>query len=220
MTKMPVKIGLVDDHVLMREALANMINSFDGYSISLLAENGLDFIEKLNKTSMPDILLLDLSMPGMDGHDTIKWLSKNHPEIKTLILTHFGAESIIHLIKGGVRGFLKKDILPGELKTALQSVMEKGSYCSQTVTSRLFSLIQNHTSNNSVWGAVILNDNEISFLKLVATEMTYKEMALKMKISHRTIDNYRDALFLKLSVKSRIGLAMYAVKSGIVTMNY
>jgi two-component system, NarL family, invasion response regulator UvrY len=159
-------------------------------------------------------------MPGMDGHDTIKWLSKNHPEIKILLLTHYDAESIIHLIKGGVRGFLKKDVPPGELKTALQSVMEKGSYCSQTVTSRLFNLMQNHSSKSSVWGTVILNDNEVSFLKLVATEMTYKEMALKMKISHRTVDNYRDALFLKLNVKSRIGLAMYAVKSGIVTMNY
>jgi two-component system invasion response regulator UvrY len=220
MTKIPVKIGLVDDHVLMRDALATVINTFDGFKVSLLAENGLDFIEKLNQTSMPDILMLDLSMPGMDGHDTIKWLSKNHPEIKILLLTHYDAESIIHLIKGGVRGFLKKDVPPGELKTALQSVMEKGSYCSQTVTSRLFNLMQNHSSKSSVWGTVILNDNEVSFLKLVATEMTYKEMALKMKISHRTVDNYRDALFLKLNVKSRIGLAMYAVKSGIVTMNY
>lgn len=220
MTKIPVKIGLVDDHVLMRDALATVINTFDGFKVSLLAENGLDFIENLNQTSMPDILMLDLSMPGMDGHDTIKWLSKNHPEIKILLLTHYDAESIIHLIKGGVRGFLKKDVPPGELKTALQSVMEKGSYCSQTVTSRLFNLMQNHSSKSSVWGTVILNDNEVSFLKLVATEMTYKEMALKMKISHRTVDNYRDALFLKLNVKSRIGLAMYAVKSGIVTMNY
>jgi two-component system, NarL family, invasion response regulator UvrY len=220
MTKIPVKIGLVEDHILLRDALATQIDTYEGFSVSLLADNGMDFIEKLNPTNKPDILLLDLSMPVMDGHDTIKWLSKNHPDIKILLLTLFDAESVIHLIKGGVRGFIKKDSHPGELKTALQSVMEKGSYCSQTVTSRLFNLMQNHTSKSSVWGAIVLNDKEVSFLKLVATEMTYREMALKMEISHRTIDNYRDALFLKLNVKSRIGLAMYAVKSGIVTVNY
>ena len=75
-------------------------------------------------------------------------------------------------------------------------------------------------SKNSTWGTVILNENEIAFLKYVATELTYKEIAQKMQISPRTIDNYRDALFLKLSVKSRVGLAMYAIKSGIVTINY
>jgi len=72
----------------------------------------------------------------------------------------------------------------------------------------------------SIWGATILSENEISFLKLAATDLTYKEMAQKMQISPRTVDNYRDALFLKLNVKSRVGLAMYAVKSGIVTINY
>ena len=80
--------------------------------------------------------------------------------------------------------------------------------------------MKTQNSKNSVWGTIILNENEISFLKLVATELTYKEMAKKMEISPRTIDNYRDALFLKLNVKSRVGLAMYAVKTGIVTINY
>jgi DNA-binding CsgD family transcriptional regulator len=80
--------------------------------------------------------------------------------------------------------------------------------------------MKNQGTKNSAWGTVILNDNEISFLKLVASELTYKEIAHKMQISPRTIDNYRDALFLKLNVKSRVGLAMYAVKSGIITINY
>ena len=215
-----IKIGLVDDHVLVREALANIIKSFDEFEVSIMADNGKDFIDKLNKTNIPEILLLDLSMPIMDGHATTHWLTKNHPQVKILILTMFDAETLIHLIKVGVRGFLKKDVPPAELKHALHCVHANGTYCSNTVTGRLFNLMKEQGNKNSIWGTVILNDNEISFLKLASSELTYKEIAQKMKISPRTIDNYRDSLFIKLNVRSRVGLAMYAVKSGIVTVNY
>lgn len=216
----PIKVCLVEDHILMREALANIIRSFDDFSVTLVADNGKEFIRKLNMANFPDIILMDLSMPEMDGHDTIYWLSKNHPEIKIMVLSMFEAEPLIHLIKLGVRGFLKKNIEPPELKHAIHCVMENGTYCSQTVTGRLFNLMKNHGTKNSLWGANFLNDNEISFLKWVATELTYKEIAQKMQISPRTVDNYRDNLFVKLSVKSRVGLAMYAVKSGLVTVQY
>jgi two-component system invasion response regulator UvrY len=220
MTKAPVKIGLVDDHILIRDAIANIIKSFDEFVISLVADNGKEFTEKLNTVNIPEILILDLNMPEMDGHATIHWISKNHPEIKILVLTMYDAESLIHLIKAGVRGFLKKDVPPGELRHALHCISTNGTYCSHTITGRLFNLMKNQGTKNSAWGTVILNENEISFLKFAASELTYKEIAQKMQISPRTIDNYRDALFLKLNVKSRVGLAMYAVKSGIITINY
>src|SRR5450432_185666 len=220
MIKTPVKIGLVDDHILTRDALASVIKSFEEFSISMVAENGKEFIEKLNQVNKPDILILDVNMPEMDGHATTVWIEKNHPEIKILILTMYDAESLIHLIKAGVRGFLKKDVPPTELRHALQCIVKNGTYCSQTITGRLFNLMKNHGTKTSTWGTVVLNENEIAFLKFVATEMTYKEVAQKMQVSPRTVDNYRDALFLKLNVKSRVGLAMYAVKSGIVTINF
>ena len=220
MTQAKVKIGLVDDHILIRDTLANVVRSFDEFTVSIVAENGKEFIGKLNPVNIPEILLLDLNMPEMDGHATIHWISKNHPEIKILILTMYDAESLIHLIKVGVRGFLKKDVPPGELKHALHCIVENGTYCSQTITGRLFNLMKKQGTKNSAWGTVILNENEISFLKLAVSEMTYKEIAHMMQISPRTIDNYRDALFLKLNVKSRVGLVMYAVKTGIATINF
>jgi len=220
MTQIKTKIALVDDHILIRDALAGVINSFEEFTVSLVAENGKEFIAKLNPVNIPEILILDLNMPEMDGHATSNWISKNHPEIKILVVTMYDAESLIHMIKSGVRGFLKKDVPPSELRHALQCILSNGTYCSQTITSRLFNLMKNHGAKNSTWGTVILNENEISFLKLVSSELTYKEIAHKMQISPRTIDNYRDALFIKLNVKSRVGLAMYAVKSGIVTINY
>jgi two-component system, NarL family, invasion response regulator UvrY len=220
MTQVQTKIGLVDDHILIRDALANVVKSFEEFTVSLVADNGKEFIAKLYPANIPEILILDLNMPEMDGHATTHWISKNHPEIKILVLTMYDAESLIHLIKSGVRGFLKKDVPPGELRHALHCILTNGTYCSQTITGRLFNLMKNHGAKNSTWGTIILNENELSFLKLVSSELTYKEIAHKMQISPRTIDNYRDALFIKLNVKSRVGLAMYAVKSGIVTINY
>jgi two-component system invasion response regulator UvrY len=205
---------------LIRDAVASIIRSFDEFCVSLLAENGKDLIERMNPSNAPEILLLDLNMPEMNGHETINWLFKNHPEIKILVLSMYDAESLIHLIKLGVRGFLKKGAHPTELKQALQSILTTGTYCSLAVTSRLFSLMKDIGTKSSFWGTVILNDSEIAFLKHAATEQTYKEIAHKMKVSPRTVDNYRDSLFLKLNVKSRVGLAIYAVKSGIVTLNF
>jgi len=132
----------------------------------------------------------------------------------------YDAESLIHMIKSGVRGFLKKDVAPGELRHALHCVLEDGTYYSQTITGRLFNLVRNSNEKKSGWGTVVLNESELSFLKLAASEFTYKEIAQKMQISPRTVDNYRDSLFIKLSVKSRVGLAMYAVRSGIANINF
>jgi two-component system, NarL family, invasion response regulator UvrY len=218
--KTDIKIGLVDDHTLLRDALANTIRSLEGFTVSLVAGNGKEFISLLNSINIPDILLLDLSMPHMNGFETIDWAAKNYPEIRILILTYFDGETLIHLIKDGVRGFLKKSVTPVELKNALHCVMENGIYCSQSITGRLFNLMKNQGLKTSAWGNIFLNEHEISFLKLASTEMTYKEIAEKLQISPRTIDNYRDALFIKLNVKSRVGLAMYAVKTGIVLLNH
>src|SRR4051794_33262600 len=95
----PVAVGLVDDHILIRDALANVVSSFDEYTVSIVAENGKEFINKLNTSNIPEILLLDLNMPEMDGHETVNWLLKNQPGIKILLLTMYDAESLIYLIK-------------------------------------------------------------------------------------------------------------------------
>ncbi len=108
MKKDPVKIGLVDDHILFRDTIAANINSFDEFYISLMAASGKELIETLNDTNIPEILVLDLNMPDMNGHTTIQWLYRNHPEIKILVLTMYDPETLIHLIKEGVGGFVKK----------------------------------------------------------------------------------------------------------------
>jgi two-component system invasion response regulator UvrY len=212
------KVILADDHVLLRDALATLINSFDELKVIAAASDGNNLIETITRGQIPDLVLLDLNMPKMDGFETAEWLQKHHPNVKTLVLTMYDSEiALIRLLQVGVKGFLKKDIHPNELKAALISVAENGYYYSHNTTGKLASFFQKNHGNQSSIEKAILTDLEIEFLKLASTELTYKEIADKMKITPRVIDSYRDTLFEKLDVKSRVGLAIYAVKNGIVT---
>jgi two-component system, NarL family, invasion response regulator UvrY len=163
------------------------------------------------------MVLMDLNMPEMDGYEAARWLVKNRPDIKIVILTMYDSEiALIRLLQAGVNGFLKKDIHPAELKNALLTVAAGDFYYSNHTTVKLASLFRKSSTKQSNLERSILNDTEIEFLKLASTEMTYKEIAQAMDLSPRHVDSYRDALFSKLDVKSRVGLVIYAVKNGIV----
>jgi DNA-binding NarL/FixJ family response regulator len=216
-----IKIALVDDHILLRDALASIIDTIDNYSITLLACNGIELIEKIKPDSVPDLVILDLNMPEMDGYETAKWLRINYPRISILILTMYDSEiALIQLLQLGAKGFLKKDIHPAELKYAIHSVIDTGYYYSHNATGRLVSIFKNEGKKKNLPSNIVFSKNEIEFLKLASTDLTYKEIALQMNISPRTVDNYRDALFLKLAVKNRVAMAIYAIRSGIVTLRY
>ncbi len=218
MAKLQCKILLADDHVLLRDALSSLINSFEEFIVVKSVGNGRELINALEDGVKPDLIVLDLNMPLMDGFETAKWLSKYHPDIKILILTMYDSEiALIRLLQTGVRGFLKKDTHPSELRYALKSVSDGGFYYSHNTTGKLATLFQKNADNHSLIEKSLLTDIEIEFLRYASTDMTYKEIAAKMKITPRAIDGYRDALFEKLDVKSRVGLAIYAVKNGIVT---
>ncbi len=215
-----IKVALVDDHVLLRNGLAGLVNSFDGYEVILEADNGIDFTEKMKTAAEPDIALLDINMPQMDGYETAKWLRQTYPLVKVMALSMYDNENaIIRMFKGGTKGYVLKDCEPSELKAALNSIVKTGYYYSDLVTSKLiYSINKMDDDNSDVKSLVQLNEKEISFLKLACTEMTYKEIADKMFLSPRTIDGYRDALFEKLGISSRVGLVLFAIKNGIVVI--
>lgn len=211
------KIILVDDHTLLRDALSSLIHSFEEFSVINSLNNGTELIRALSDGYKPDIVLLDLNMPILDGFETAKWLNENYPEIKILILTMYDSEiALIRLLKVGVKGFLKKDTHPNELRVALNAVSENGYYYSQDTTGKLANLFQKNADNQNFVEKAMLNENELEFLRLASTDLTYKEIAAQLNLSPRAIDGYRDSLFEKLDVKSRVGLAIYAVKNGIV----
>ncbi|MEO5592299.1 MAG: response regulator transcription factor [Chitinophagaceae bacterium] len=215
-----IKVVLVDDHVLLRNGLANLVNSFGNYKVLFEANNGKDFTERLTPASTPDIVLLDINMPEMDGYETALWLKKNYPLVKVLALSMYDNENaIIRMFKAGAKGYILKDCEPSELRAALDSVNDKGFYYSEMVTGRLIHTINKlDDEDNYTKNLIQLNDREMEFLKLACSELTYKEIADKMFLSPRTIDGYRDALFEKLNVKTRVGLVMYAIKNGIVSL--
>jgi two-component system invasion response regulator UvrY len=218
-TNEKIKVALADDHVLLRNGLAGLINSFDDYTVIFEADNGTDFQKKIQRGNEPELVLMDINMPGMDGFATAEWLRQNYPLTKVLALSMYDNEnSIIRMFKAGAKGYILKDSEPAELKAALDSIMQKGYYYSELVTGKLIHSINMSNENGVANKTGQLNDRETEFLKLAATELTYKEIAEKMNLSPRTIDGYRDALFEKLELKSRVGLVLYAIKNGIVSI--
>ena len=216
-----INVVLVDDHVLLRNGLANLIESFGNYKVLFEANDGKDFIQKLNPRLLPDVVLMDINMPLMDGYETCLWLKDNYPGIKVLALSMYDSEnSIIKMFKAGAKGYILKDCDPFELKKALEAIITKGFYYSEMVTGTLIHTINTmNEKDNYLNNAVKLNDREITFVKYACTELTYKEIADKMFVSPMTIDGYRDDIFQKLNVKTRVGLVMYAIKNGIVNIN-
>ena len=215
-----VKLAVVDDHKLFRDGLAELISGFVEYKVIIEADNGVDLITQLKTKGIPEIVLLDINMKEMDGFETATWLKLNHPEVKILVLSMYENENaIIRMLKAGAKGYVLKDIRKSELQQALSSVVTKGYYYTEMVTGKLIHIINTFDdtdSGQSMKDMVTMNARELEFLKLACSEMTYKEIAEKMCLSVHTIDGYRDALFEKLSVKSRIGLVLYAIKNKIV----
>jgi len=210
-------IALADDHVLLRNGLASLIKNF-GHEVLFEANNGEDVMKLVQGGKEPDLILMDINMPVKDGYETSSWLRENFPDVKVLALSMLDDENaIIRMIKNGARGYLLKESEPGELRDAINAVLQKGFYYSEMVTGRLVHSISGHdTESYNSQQVIQLTDREIDFLKLACTEMTYKEIASEMHLSPRTIDGYRDALFLKLDIKTRTGLVIYAIKNGIV----
>jgi DNA-binding NarL/FixJ family response regulator len=210
-----INIALVDDHKLFVSALKSLIEKhLSNYHILFDAGNGQEMIHKLTPKCKPEIILLDLNMPVKNGFETSEWLALNYPEIRVIILsTREDRESVLKLIKSGIRGYLLKDAEFEEFKFALEEVHFGGLYYPKFVTQHLLHNLKNPPEEEKHQPR--LNDRELAFLKLTATELTYKEIASQLCVSVRTIDGYRDHLFYKLNIKSRTGLAVYAIKNKI-----
>jgi DNA-binding NarL/FixJ family response regulator len=202
-------IAIVDDHNLFATSLKNLVESYSNFEVSGLYKNGQELVNHFEAGQpKPDIVLLDIRMPQMDGPETMAWLKNNHPGQKVLALTMEDDEdTIFRMVKLGCRGYLLKDIEPEEFQFALNEVLEEGFY----YTAEVSEAIKHHEDSN----AEHLTPRELEFLSLACTEMTYKEVAHKMNLSPKTIDGYRESLFNKLNVRSRIGLVLFAIKHKI-----
>lgn len=209
-------IVIVDDHQIVSEAIAGLIDALPQYNVLYQVRNGRELVNRFaSKQNIPDIVLLDIHMPIMNGFETAAWLQQQHPEVSFVALTmNDDEESIIKMLRLGARGYLLKDIGSDELLVALNEVLRKGYYYNELVTSRLVSNLNNDGREKAAQN--LFKDKELEFLRLACTEMTYKEIADAMCLSPKTIDGYRDAIFQKLNVKNRTGLVIYAIKHKLI----
>ena len=212
MTK--IRIALVDDHVILRKSLAILIELLRDFEIVLEAGNGQELINELKSKPIPDIVLLDITMPVMDGVETAWWLKQHHPDVKVLALSMIKNDFIIiRMLKNGARGYILKDCEPGELKAALHQVHEKGYYYNELIQPKMRS-----KDGQEEEPRIMLSEPELTFLRWACTEKSHKQIAEEMRLSPRTVDGYRDALFKKLNVNTRVGIALYAIKNGLVQL--
>jgi DNA-binding NarL/FixJ family response regulator len=212
-------VVLADDHALIRTALTNLVNSFDDYHVLFHCANGEELIAALNPSLLPDIILLDVNMPRKNGFETAEWLQQHYPDIRILVLSMYENEnSIVRMLQFGVRGYILKDAEPAELKAALDAIITKGYHYSDLITGHLIRTVTQGTTKTGNTN-VLLTAREIEFLRYACTDMGYKEIGDRMCVSPRTVEGYRDALCEKLDIKTRIGLAVYAMKNGLVDMH-
>ncbi len=213
-----INIAVVDDHKLFRSGLINLIHSLDpNFTVSIEANNGKELLEQLDSSAQPDIILLDSNMPVLDGFSTATILQKEYPNLKVLVITMNNDEqSLIKMLKLGVSGYIGKDVEPEELKQALGEILEKGYYYTDQMTSQLIQSL--HSSGERNNDQSLLTDQELAFIRFACSEDTYTQIADKMFLSPKTIDGYRASVFEKLNIKSRVGLAIYAIKTGLVSM--
>ena len=212
---MKISVGIVDDHQLFLKSLSLMLSQSEHFTVEIEALNGKELQHKLPLASPPDIMLIDVNMPLMDGVATAAWLAKNYPAIRLAALSmNDDDRSIIAMLKAGCCAYLLKDTHPIELEKALHEINKRGYYNGDAGNidyRRIFKLQEEQEK-------LVLSDNERQFLELACSDLTYKQIAERMHKSERTIDGYREVLFKKMNVQSRVGLALEAIRRGIVKL--
>jgi DNA-binding NarL/FixJ family response regulator len=210
---MKISVGIVDDHKLFLKSLSLLLSGLENFTVSLEALNGKDLEDKMRNTqAVPDIMLIDVSMPIMDGIATASWLSQHYPSIKLVALSVSDSDkTIIAMFKAGCCAYLLKDTHPTDFENALNQIYTKGYYNSDASNINYRRLLRAEET-------IQISENEQKFLQLACSDLTYKQIAAEMNKSERTIDGYRESLFTKLAVQSRVGMALEAIRKDLVKL--
>ncbi len=207
-----INLAVVEDHEVVRKGVISLITGFGGFNVIIEAGNGKELFDKLCAAEvLPDIVVMDISMPTWDGYETLNEVRRKWPTMKSLILTmHKHEFAIIKMFRNGANGYLLKNCRPTELLDALLSIYDKGIYYSEIASGNLYHRMK--------FSELIpeFSDREIQLLKLCHTDMTYTEIGAKMFVSERTIAGYRTSLFEKLKVNSRAGLVVCGIQMGLI----
>ncbi len=209
-------LAIADDHQLFLKSVSILISSFNAFSIVADALNGKDLLDKIGTLEQqPDIVLLDVNMPVMNGVQTAQILLEKYPLAKVVALSMKDDDNtIISMLKAGCCAYLLKDIHPDELEKALHEIASKGYYNADSLNLHYRRILMNKSNEKPL----TLSEKEKTFLQLACSDLTYKQIAAQMNLSERTIDGYREGLFEKLDVQSRTGMALEAIRRNLVSL--
>lgn len=213
-----INIAIADDHQLFREGLSFILSSSKKYNILFEAENGLDLLHKLEVSVLPNVILMDLKMPQMDGIEATEKVKAKYPDVKIIILTMHHEESVIlHLLDLGANGYLLKNSSSQEVANAIDQVIAKDYYFTEYITSVMIKGIRKQLKPSSIpTDDYQLTKREMEVLALICSELTTSEIAEKLCISDRTVESHRKSLLEKLDAKNTAGLVIKAMKANVI----
>ncbi|TCC99001.1 response regulator transcription factor [Pedobacter psychroterrae] len=213
---MPIRIAIADDHKIFRTGLIAVLKDVDEFNVVLEAGSGTELIEQI-ATEKPDLILMDIKMPDMDGLQTTLYIREHFEDIKILVISMYHENKyIIDMMKAGANGYLLKNAEPKEIIQAINTVYHTGFYFNQPMSGTLMKDLLGLQPSSSSQSEAVLNEREIDVLKLICEERSNVEIADKLCLSVRTVEGYRTKLFEKIGSKNIVGLVLYAVKQGIV----
>ncbi len=215
-----IKLALVDDHTMFRQGLATVLRQVHDFDLILEAANGQEFIDKLPRR-LPDVVLLDLQMPVLDGPATADYLRETYPLIKVIVLTmHDEDRMVLHLLEKGVSGYLLKDADTAEVEKAVRKVLDDGLYLTEFVSRAMLrkmtnkpTIVKPATLYNS---KTLLSDREKEVLKLICEGMSTAEISERIFLSPRTVEGHRLRILEKTGTKNTAGMVAYAFKNDLV----
>ncbi len=215
----PISLAIADDQILFRKGLKLLIHSFEGIELVIEASNGVELIAAVEQ-NQPDVILMDLKMPEMDGLAATESIRKLFPSIKIILLTMYDEEHLInHMMKLGANGYLLKNEEPEEVEVAIRSVMEKDFYFNDYVSKALLSGLQRPKQELKSWaskGEAPISRREREVLELICREFTSSEIAKELYISTRTVENHRKSLLTKTNSRNTAGLILFAVRNQLI----
>jgi len=221
MSEDTIHVAIAEDQRLFRECLVSLLNGFDRIQVGIEAANGKDLLEQLDSaTPTPHVVLLDLTMPEMNGLDTTRQLKKSFPDIKIIILSvHSEERHIVHMVGEGVNGYLVKNSELSEVINAVKAVHQKGFYFNESVMRAIHSGMGNkheksYNPNNP------LTAREKQILELICHEHTTQEIAEKLFVSVRTVDGHRNNLLEKTGARNSAGLVIYALRNDLFNFGW
>jgi two-component system, NarL family, response regulator NreC len=214
---MSIKIILADDHTILRHGLSTLLQKDKDIEVVAQAENGRSAVELANE-KLPDIVVMDIGMPDLNGIDATSQIVHDHPGIKVIGLSmHSGKKFVAEMLKAGASGYLLKDCAVEELTNAIKTVMSGNTYISPAVASVVVENYVRHPSEKGGSAFSVLSEREREVLQLMAEGQTTKQIAKHLHISPKTVEGHRIRIMDKLNIDSIAMLTKYAIQEGLTS---